>query len=104
MFAVSPTLLLLYFRLAYWVRRQRSGLLDPLVSILIFLAGSGFFLVHAVYDVLLFTVIFPEARILAGVLFSIPAFSLAGLVWRTIPPISLHRSSEEVLSPRPHSS
>lgn len=104
MFAVSPTLLLLYFRLAYWVRRQRSGLLDPLVSILIFLAGSGFFLVHAVYDVLLFTVIFPETRILAGVLFSIPAFSLAGLVWRTIPPIALHRSSEEVLSPRPHAS
>eukprot|EP00439_Symbiodinium_sp_Y106_P007963 s904_g1.t1 len=45
MFAVSPTLLLLLFRLAYWVRRQRSLLLDPLVSLLVFLAGAVFFLV-----------------------------------------------------------
>ncbi|CAE7695844.1 unnamed protein product [Symbiodinium sp. CCMP2592] len=103
MFAVSPTLLLLLFRLAYWVRRQRSLLLDPLVSLLVFLAAAVFFLAHSAYDVLLYTVIFPEMRILAGTLFSIPAFLLAVFVWRTIPLIALHRSSEQV-SPRPHAS
>ncbi|CAE7945316.1 UGT80B1 [Symbiodinium sp. KB8] len=89
--AMSSTLVLIYIRMVYWTRRKRSCLLlDLLTSYLVVLVGAAYFFSHAALDIFLFEVAFPEMRIVAGLTFAVPAFSIALLVWRTIPKIPVH--------------
>ncbi|CAE7411217.1 UGT80B1 [Symbiodinium natans] len=93
-FAVSPTLTLLLVRLAYWTRKKQAyRLVDYMVSFLITLVGAAYYFAHQFWDLLLFQAIFPEMRIVAGLMYSIPAFGIALLVWRAIPKIPVHSTT-----------
>ena len=89
-FAMSPSLILLLFRLAYYLRRQRSlYLLELLASALVILCGLGLFVCFVAWDLSTFTVLQPEAPIVAGLLFCVPTVAVALVVWIVVPKIKL---------------
>ncbi|CAE7577346.1 UGT80B1 [Symbiodinium necroappetens] len=88
--AMSPSLILLLFRLAYHLRRQRSlYLLELLASALVILCGLCIFVCIVAWDLSTFTVLLPEARIAAGLLFCVPTVAVALVVWTVVPKIKL---------------
>ena len=88
--AMSPTLILLCFRVAYFMRKKRSNeVFDLLMSCLLILVAVCIYLSFVTVDFVAFLVIFPNMRIVAGLVFSIPAFSVAVLAWQKLPKLPL---------------
>ena len=88
--AMSPSLILLLFRLAYYLRRKRSShLLDLLMSSLVILCGLCLFVGFVALDLSTFNVFLPEAPIAAGMIFCVPTVTAALLVWRVVPKTKL---------------